>query len=374
MTAIRLVVAALGAFAAVWVLLSAIRTVVLPRAADVTLTHWVFKLTRTVFTVVAKRSTSYEARDRIMALQAPVALMGLAGAWALGIILSFGAVFWGLGVDPLRRAFVVSGSSFTTLGFAPPRDVPTDLAAVTEAVLGLGVVALLISYLPSMYGAFQRRELSVSLLATRAGDPPSPVRLLVRDQRINNVLSADWYDAWGEWFADLEESHTSQGALVFFRSPLGHRSWVTAAGCVLDTASLDLAVVDTPRVPQAALCIRSGFLCLRRVADRMSLPYDPDPAPDDPISVAREEFDEVCRRLEAEGVPLKPDLDQAWRDYAGWRVNYDAVLVQLAGLVMAPYAPWSSDRSVTRPLWRRWRLRRPENPDPDAGSGGVATI
>ncbi|MFN2505971.1 MAG: hypothetical protein ABR540_17415 [Acidimicrobiales bacterium] len=27
-------------------------------------------------------------------------------------------------------------------------------------------------------------------------------------------------------------------------------------------------------------------------------------------------------------------------------MNYDAVLVTLAGLVMAPYAPWSSDRSA----------------------------
>ena len=191
MGALRLVVALLGGVAAAWVLLSAIRTVVLPRSVDVALTHAVFVATRALFTAVAKRARAYEARDRIMALDAPVALMALAGAWALGIILAFGAVFWGLGVDPLRDAFVISGSSFTTLGFAPPRDVPTDLAAVTEAVLGLGVVALLISYLPSIYGAFQRRELSVALLATRAGDPPSPVRLLVRDQQINNVLSED---------------------------------------------------------------------------------------------------------------------------------------------------------------------------------------
>ena len=289
-----------------------------------------------------------------MALEAPIALMLLAAAWAFGIIVAFGAVFWGLGVDPLRQAFVVSGSSFTTLGFAPPRDVPTDLAAVIEAVLGLGVVALLISYLPSMYGAFQRRELSVSLLATRAGDPPSPVRLLIRNQRINNVLSEDWYADWGEWFADIEESHTSQGALVFFRSPLARRSWVTAAGCVLDSAALSLSVVDMPKDPQAGLCIRSGYLCLRRIADRMLVPYDPDPAPADPISVAREEFDDVCRRLEDAGVPLKADIDQAWRDFSGWRVNYDAVLVQLAGLVMAPYAPWSSDRSLSGSLRRRW--------------------
>jgi hypothetical protein len=54
-------------------------------------------------------------------------------------------------------------------------------------------------------------------------------------------------------------------------------------------------------------------------------------------------------------VPLKADLEQAWRDFAGWRVNYDRVLLSLASLTMAPYAPWSSDRSM---LYRRPPLRR----------------
>jgi hypothetical protein len=46
------------------------------------------------------------------------------------------------------------------------------------------------------------------------------------------------------------------------------------------------------------------------------------------------------RREAAEaGVPLKADLEQAWRDFAGWRVNYDRVLLALAALTMAPHAP-----------------------------------
>jgi hypothetical protein len=48
--------------------------------------------------------------------------------------------------------------------------------------------------------------------------------------------------------------------------------------------------------------------------------------------------------LRAVDVPLKRDLDQAWRDFNGWRVNYDQVLVQLCALTMAPPAKWSSDR------------------------------
>src|SRR6476646_4338510 len=116
MGTLRLLVAVIGGVAAAWVLLSAIRTVVLPRSVDVALTHAVFVTIRVLFTGIAKRARSYEDRDRIMALDAPIALMALAAAWALGIIVAFAAVFWGLGVDPLRQAFVISGSSFTTLG------------------------------------------------------------------------------------------------------------------------------------------------------------------------------------------------------------------------------------------------------------------
>ena len=62
--------------------------------------------------------------------------------------------------------------------------------------------------------------------------------------------------------------------------------------------------------------------------------------------------------LAAAGVALRPDRDQAWRDFKGWRVNYDTVLITLAGLVMAPYAPWVSDRSPRRRHRPPLRFRR----------------
>ncbi|HEY4377022.1 MAG TPA: hypothetical protein VGM93_07675, partial [Acidimicrobiales bacterium] len=96
---------------------------------------------------------------------------------------------------------------------------------------------------------------------------------------------------------------------------------------------------------------RAGFLSLRHIADFFRVPHDHDPAPGDPISIGREEFDAVCRRMAEAGVPLKADLDEAWLAFRGWRVNYDTVLVTLAGFFMAPYAPWSSDRSI------RFRVR-----------------
>jgi hypothetical protein len=63
----------------------------------------------------------------------------------------------------------------------------------------------------------------------------------------------------------------------------------------------------------------------------------------------------VLDRLAAIGVTIASDRDQAWQDFRGWRVNYDAVLLELAQFTMAPAAPWTSDRS---PVLRQVRARR----------------
>jgi hypothetical protein len=128
---------------------------------------------------------------------------------------------------------------------------------------------------------------------------------------------------------------------------------------VLDGAALVLSSVDIPRDVEAEFCIRAGYLCLRGIADYFQIPYDPDPRPDDPISIRRDEWETLISDLEASGVALKPDRDQAWRDFAGWRVNYDTVLLALARLTEAPPAVWSSDRAggerIRPPVFRKVR-------------------
>src|SRR5205814_3920771 len=127
-------------------------------------------------------------------------------------------------------------------------------------------------------------------------------------------------ESWEVWFADIEESHTSLAALTFFRSPKPERSWVTAAGAVMDAAALVTSTVDLAHDPAADLCIRAGYLALRHISDYFYVPYDPDPRPDDPISITRAEYDAARDELATNGVPLKSDREQAWRDFAGWRV------------------------------------------------------
>ncbi|MCB0126609.1 MAG: hypothetical protein KDE58_30335, partial [Caldilineaceae bacterium] len=136
-------------------------------------------------------------------------------------------------------------------------------------------------------------------------------------------------------------------------------SWVTASGAVLDTAALMLSVIDVPAQPQAALCIRAGYLALQNIADFFAISYPAAPTfPADPISITQAEFEELCTTLAAAGIPLKDDLTQAWLDFGGWRVNYDSALLALCTLTMAPDAPWSTDRAPRYqplPLWTSYK-------------------
>ncbi len=339
-----------GLIAVIATVSSAISTFVLPRSDRTFVTRVVFRGLRRLFDVVLRFSTTYERSDAIMAYYAPMGLMLLLPAWYVLIALGYTAIYWSLGAGGWGQSFKLSGSSLFTLGFAAPPNVGLAALAFSEGMLGLIMVALLLAYLPTMYSAFSRREQVVNMLVVRAGIPPSASEMLLRFSRIHGLEKlSDYWRVWEAWFADLEETHTTLAALVFFRSPLPQISWITASGAVLDAASLTRALLDIPAEPSADLCIRAGYLALRRIANRFELPNPPDPHfPADSISIHRSEFDALAAELEAAGLPLKPDREQAWRDFAGWRVNYDSSLIELCGLVMAPWATWSSDRGVAR--------------------------
>jgi hypothetical protein len=325
---------------------SALSTFVLPRAARSQLNRFVFGLLRRVFDLPLAFAKTYRQRDAVMAYYAPIGLMLLVPAWYALILLGFAGMYWSLDAGTWMESFRLSGSSLFTLGFANAEGFWIGVFEFIEAMLGLIMVALLIAYLPTMYSAFSRREQAVNMMDVRAGSPPSALEMLQRFHRIHGMerLNSYW-QTWEAWFADIEESHTTLPALVFFRSPRAENSWIISAGALLDAAALTLSAVDIPYEANAALCIRAGFLALRRITDYFDIPFPSDPHyPETPISVTRAEFDETLDKLAESGLPLKPDREQAWKDFAGWRVNYDRVLLILCALAMAPTAPWSSDR------------------------------
>lgn len=343
---VRFAIFMLGLGMVIVTLSSAISTFVLPRAARSQLNRLVFGLLRRVINFLLHFAKSYRQRDTLMAYYAPVGLLLLLPAWYLLILAGYAAMYWALGVGSLFDVFRLSGSSLFTLGYELSKTPIVTVFAFSEAMLGLMLVGLLIAYLPTMYSAFARREQVVNMLEVRAGSPPSASEMLMRFHRNHGLDKlGDYWKTWEAWFADIEESHTTLPALIFFRSPRAENSWVTAAGTVLDAAAITLSAIEIPYEVSAALCIRAGFLALRRVSNYFDLPTPRDPHyPATPICVERREFDEVIDQLVAAGLPIKADRDQAWRDFAGWRVNYDRALILLCGLVMAPPAAWSSDR------------------------------
>ena len=344
---LKILVFTVGFIIVILTVSSALSTFVLPRAARSQLNRIVFGLMRRVFEFILKFMRTYEQRDTVMAYYSPVSLIMLIPVWYLLIMMGYTAMYWAVGVGDLFTDFRFSGSSLLTLGFASSENLFVNVLAFSEALLGLLMVALLMAYLPTMYAAFSRREQAVNMLEIRAGTPPNSFDMLSRFHRIHGLDKlGDYWKSWEAWFADVEESHTTLPALVFFRSPRSDNSWITAAGAVLDTAALTLSSIDIPYESSAALCIRAGFLAMRHIADYFDISYPLDPHyPTTPITIRREEYDAVIDRLAEAGLPIKADREKAWTDFAGWRVNYDRVLLVLCTLVMAPQAPWSSDRA-----------------------------
>ncbi len=366
--ALQAVVFAAGAVLVALTVLSAIRSTILPRGTQSRLSRVVIAAVRAAFRLRSRTVSSYERRDRAMAMLAPIALLCLLALWLLLILAGFTLTFLAIGGRSLAWSIELSGSSMFTLGTTSDSHLFPSLLTYAEAGFGLLLVALTITYLPTIYGAYTRRETGVSLLQVRAGTPPRAATMLIRYQRIeqSRYRLTELWRQWEVWFTDVEETHTTFPVLVLFRSAERYQSWIATAGALLDGASFWAGAVKHPKDPDVQLCIRAGYLALRRIADVFGVAYDPDPAPDDPISVSREEWEAAMDEMEAAGVEVLSDRDAAWRAWKGWRVNYDGVLLKLARLVEAPPAPWVSDRSPlgSDPSWVqrtvvRSRARRP---------------
>ncbi len=345
--AVQILAIAIGAMLVVATLWSAMLTVVVPRAERPAISRFHFWIIGRAAGKAGQWLPSPEARDRLESRVAPFALVTLPGIWAGHIIVGFSFVYWGLGTNGFREALVLSGSALTTLGIRDADSLATLLAIIAEALIGLGLVALMISYLPTIYSAYTDREVAVARLEVRAGRPPHPVTFLERTHRIGWLDDMDsvWSE-WENWFLEIEETHTTHASLPFFRSAYPGRSWLVTAATVLDSASLLMSTVDTEWSPRAALCVRSGFTTLRSLAEVYGLPIAETPGPETELAITREVFDQLCSELEGRGLQLKPDRDQAWHDFRGWRVNYEAAVLALVERLRIEQVGWFVDMNV----------------------------
>ena len=280
MIILQIILVVAGALLVVWTFMSAAKTFVVPRSKRQALTVFLFAVSFRFFDFFAQRRETYEEKDRIMALYAPLTLLMLVPFWLLLTAVGFALIYWAMGVRPLTEAYIISGSSLLTLGYAQFDNFFFHIASFSEAVIGLMLVAMLISYLPAMYSAFSRCETAVALLEVRAGWPPTAPELLWRLRGLDIDLAERkaFWRSWEQWFTEIDENHTTLAALVFFRSARPHLSWVNSAGVVLDGAAHSLSLLDDDEESTTkAVVPRAGFLALRRIADLFQISYLTDP-------------------------------------------------------------------------------------------------
>ena len=347
----RVVAAVIGVLLLLGAAQSLTGTLIVSRPVSSRLTRWVDQLVDLSFQAVASRTAEYRRRDQLLAAQAAAILLAQLVAWLGVSFIGYALLFWPFAARGLASAFVDSGSSMFTLGFAEPAGAGPAVIVFLAAVTGLVIVALQVAYLPTMYAAFNRRETEVALLNARAGVPSWGPELLARTKYAlgsgTSTLDTmpDLYAQWERWAADVGESHTTYLPLVRFRSPTPLSSWVTALLAVLDSAALFLVLSPkaAPVVP-ARLCLRSGFICFSRVARAMGFNIPDEADPEAGITLTYAEFLDAIARMREVGFPVERTPEEAWPEFVGWRVNYEQAAYAVAGAINAVPARWSGPR------------------------------
>ncbi len=351
---------------------SIVTTLVVPRLLPSKISYGTWQTVHRAFMVITAKRSDYESKDRVLALLGPVSLLMLLGNWLLMSLLGYALLFWPFIDGSIGDALRLSGSSLVTLGIASDTHAVPTVLEVMAAATGLVIVALEIGYLPTIYSAYNRRESLVTVLAHRAGAPNVPVwgpEILARHHLAQGLDTLPaLYAAWEGWSADVAESHSSYPWLMAFRSPNPMRSWIVSLLAVLDSAALYLALAPARAPAEARQCLRGGFMGLRVLSRITGGRYDEDPRPDEPLALTYQAFAEAVATLERLGFPLERSAAEAWPDFRGWRVNYEAVCYDLADYFVAVPAPWSgprqhmSEMSVAAVLAARPRHRSPRDP------------
>ncbi len=337
------------------------QSIILPRPAvgRLRLTPLVIRPLWRVWRWVGTRSSRIDKRENRLAIFGPMSLIILLTFWGLSLILGYGLLLDALR-DQLRTEPTNFGTSLyfsaTTLvplsyGDIIPVGVLARVVVLLESATGVGLAALVITLLFSLYGSFQRREELVVTLDALAGAPPSGVQILenAADHGMPEELKQT-FDDWRGWSAAVLESHLAYPLLIYFRSSHDNEAWINSFGAVMDAATLVLSTLeDVPDGP-ARLMYKVGGHLVEDVTWFFRLRPSADPI------VEREEFDQARARLEKAGYRCKAP-DQAWTEFSRLRSRYGSPLNQMAQFLAIIPAQWIGDRTYLPHVARRPRVR-----------------
>lgn len=307
-------------------------------------------------------------REAFLSIFAPLSLLALIATWSTGLVIGFGLLHWSLGT-PLNGLnephnfwtyLYLSGTTLFTLGygdFTPLSHIGRTLAVV-EAGLGLGFLAVIVSYLPVLYQAFSRREVAISLLDARAGSPPSAAQFLTRLARAGSLAAADpLLLEWEHWAAELLESHLSFPVLSFYRSQHDNQSWLSTLTCILDSCALLIVEVKGVTSYQAQLT----FAMARHAAVDLALVLKVTPRPPDVDRLAETQRLHLRELLGQAGLVLHDATagDDKLDKLTELRAMYEPFIAALGERLLVTIPPILVEEAVADNWQRSAWMRRP---------------
>ncbi|HET9096236.1 MAG TPA: potassium channel family protein [Candidatus Baltobacteraceae bacterium] len=297
-------------------------------------------------------------REDFLGTFAPFHLILVLVVWVAMLILGWGLFFYGIR-DQLRphdltfgACVYYAGASLLTIGYGDIVSVTgfARIMSLFAASSGLGVVAVVTSFLFAVFGAFQDRETFVVTIGARAGVPPSGVGLLAVHgyAAIREDLAQVFRDGQ-EWTARIMESHLAYPILMMFRSSHDYESWVGTVGTLLDAAALVMSTVDPQdmRNSQTAGQARIMYDIGRHLTGDFAGYFKFAQVGDGRPGIERHEFDQACDHLEKAGYRLR-DREAAWAEFSRLRSSYSGNLNALARWLEIPPVHWVGDRSLIR--------------------------
>jgi Ion channel len=319
--------------------------------------RWTWRPWRMISCLIHKKNR----RESFLSFYGPLSLLGLFVVWAAGLILGFAALHYAAGsalsfAQNESHGFLgdlyMSGTTFFTLGLGDvaPLNGPARVITVFEVAIGFGFLALVISYLPVLYGAFSRREVNISLLDARAGSPPSASEMLRRvAQREDSGPLEENLREWEKWSAELMESHLSYPVLCYFRSQHDNQSWLAAITTVLDVSAMLIAYGQGSLKWQAKLT----FAISRHALVDLSQVLGTPPRNFDNERLSAVEFQQLCEMLTNAGMSRcsagrVDENDQRFNDL---RRMYEPYASALAERLLMPIGDWTPSARVTE-NWR----------------------
>lgn len=361
---------ALGLFIVLLTALDVVRTLIMTRGARSIIRTCVSGPIGYVINLVARQSKDYLRRDAIQSWIAPMMIVGSLSAWLVLYLIGYMLMLKGMvGLD-ISVAFREAGSSLFTLGFASGNRAQLSVIDFIAAATGPITIGLMISYLPSLYGSYNRREVDVAILKARAGEPNWGPEILARHTALKSDrvhLDEMWHD-WERWAADVSESHTSYPPLIYTRSARPRRNWVVALLSVMDAAALSLVLRPHDRQVSARILLRQGIECLRDLAVIEKIDFDQNPRPGGSIELSKQEFMDAVEMLKSVGYDPQRSAEDAWPLFSDWRMMYESIAYELAYKIDAVPALWSGPR---RPHTDPMAPQRPEYVV-SSNDGGIA--